>query len=198
MSSRTPSFSPPTRNSRGPWATQRRGPRAQPEGSAACLSPQASSSRPGSGRAPRLGHISFNQWTDEGAGSQGVGGKSLKDTPTSVHAESISELLGGDHVQGRRPAWTLVSREAGPVSLCPVLPSHTPQPYPDGPTAAPSRAHQCIARSSLETERLCWIAPPPSVDQSLRHVRTCSLAFTLLTLSSEKHPVSDVLEGEKR
>ncbi|XP_070331198.1 neuronal PAS domain-containing protein 2 isoform X8 [Odocoileus virginianus] len=106
VSNRTPSFSPPTRNSQGPWATQRRGPRAQPEGSAACLSPQASSSRPGSGRAPRLGHISFNQWTDEGAGGQGVGEKSLKDTPTSVHAASISELLGGDHVQGRWPAWT--------------------------------------------------------------------------------------------
>lgn len=76
VSSRTPSFSPPTRNSQGPWATQHRGPRAQPEGSAACLSPQASSSRLGSGWAPWLGHISFNQWTDEGAGGQGVGEKS--------------------------------------------------------------------------------------------------------------------------
>ena len=145
MSSRTPSFSPPTRNSRGPWATQRRGPRAQPEGSAACLSPQASSSRPGSGRAPRLGHISFNQWTDEGAGSQGVGGKSLKDTPTSVHAESISELLGGDHVQGRRPAWTLVSREAGPVSLFLCFPAtlynhtRTDRPQPPAERISASR-----------------------------------------------------------
>ncbi|XP_029792999.1 neuronal PAS domain-containing protein 2 isoform X2 [Suricata suricatta] len=57
VSSRTRYFSPPTRNRQGPWATPHRpSPHAHPEGSAACLSPRASSSRPGSALAPKLGH----------------------------------------------------------------------------------------------------------------------------------------------
>ncbi|XP_046517198.1 neuronal PAS domain-containing protein 2 isoform X1 [Equus quagga] len=57
VSSRTRCFSPPTRNSQGPWAMPRNpSPHALPEGSAACPSPQASSSHPGSALAPQLGH----------------------------------------------------------------------------------------------------------------------------------------------
>lgn len=57
VSSGTRYFSPPTRNSQGPWATPRRpSPHALPEGSAAYLSPRASSSHPGSALAPQWGH----------------------------------------------------------------------------------------------------------------------------------------------
>lgn len=73
VTSRTRSASPPTRSSQGPWATLLPHPRALPEGSAACLSPQASSSYPGSALAPQLGLISFNQWTVEGGMARELG-----------------------------------------------------------------------------------------------------------------------------
>lgn len=56
VSSRTRYFCPPTRSSQGPCPLPHSpSPHAHPAGSAACLSPQASSSRPGSAQAPRLG-----------------------------------------------------------------------------------------------------------------------------------------------
>lgn len=55
-SNKTRYFCPPTRSSQGPCTLPRSpSPYAHPAGSAACLSPQASSSRPGSAWAPRLG-----------------------------------------------------------------------------------------------------------------------------------------------
>lgn len=57
VSSRTHSFSPPTRSSQGPWATPHpRSPHALPEGSAASPSPRASSSHPGSALEPQPRH----------------------------------------------------------------------------------------------------------------------------------------------
>lgn len=108
-SGRTRSFSPPTRHSQGPWATRHPPPRAQPEGSAAWLSPQASSSRPGSAPAPQSGHISFNQWTDKGVGV-GWGwprswGEEFKGHPQAfVRPAYISELPDGDHPRAQWPA----------------------------------------------------------------------------------------------
>lgn len=61
VSSRTRYFSPPTHNSQGPWATPNHpqhspSPYVLPEGSAVCLSRQASSSRPDNAPALKSGH----------------------------------------------------------------------------------------------------------------------------------------------
>lgn len=86
VSNRTHYFSPPTRNSPGPWPTPRSPhPHAPLAGLAVCLSPQASSSHPGSASTPAGSHSALaNGWMTQG-GHGGLGGGFDPWLPCTLH-----------------------------------------------------------------------------------------------------------------